>query len=47
MYLLYSTGKYTQYLAITYNEENVKINTYMYIKKTESLRCTPEANTTL
>ena len=39
--LLYSTGKYTQYLVITYNgKESEKI--YIYI--TESLCCIPETN---
>ena len=40
--LLYSTGNYTQYLVVTYNGKE-----YIYIYITESLRCTPETNTTL
>ena len=41
--LLYSTGKYIQYLIIT----NKGKESEKYIYLTESLCCTPETNTTL
>ena len=46
MYLLYSTGNYSQCLVITYNGkelEKIDIN----VRISESLCCTPETNTTL
>ena len=48
--LPYSTGNYIQYLVITCNgkeseKEYIYIYIYIYIYKTESLCCTPEANT--
>ena len=51
--LLYSTGNYIQYLAITYNgKESEKVYIYSesekeYIFITKSLCCTPETNTML
>ena len=39
--LLYSTGNYIHYLLITYNKK------YVCVCVTESLCCTPKANTTL
>ena len=42
--LLYSTGNYIQYLAITYNGKESE-KEYIYIS--ESLCCPPETNTAL
>ena len=50
--LLYSTKNYTQYFVIAYKREDsekecvyIYIHTHTYVS--ESLRCTPETNTTL
>ena len=44
--LLYSTGKYTQYLVINQNGKEYE-KKYVYLCITESLCCTLETNTTL
>ena len=48
--LLYSPGKYTQYLVITCKGKELEkeyLSIYLSIYITESLCCTPETNTTL
>ena len=47
--LLYSTGKYLQYLIIIYNEKNLKMNMYIFtcMCTAEPPCCIPETNTIL
>ena len=42
--LLYSTGSYIQYSVINHNAKDMK---KVYVRVTESLRCTAEINMTL
>ena len=47
LHSLYSTGKYTQYLVITYKGKESEKNIYIYVYITESLCCILEINTIL